>query len=213
MTVASETLDGLWAAYQASRSTMDRNALATAYVPWLTEIASRQVVKLPIGSGWTIDDLVNSAAIGLLDAIERFNPALGNRFKTFAAPRVRGAMIDGIRAMPWFHECRRNPPRMSQFPEPKPGHDVEGHQGQFTDLLVDERELPAAAGEDTEDFWREVVKGLTLRERLILLLYFREELTLKQTGAHVGVGESRTSQVLSSVTERIRRLRRIAATA
>src|SRR4051794_41302830 len=45
------------------------------------------------------DDLVSDGVLGLMDAIERFEPARGLSFQTFAVPRIRGAIIDGMRSM------------------------------------------------------------------------------------------------------------------
>ena len=60
------------------------------------------------------DDLVSDGVLGLMDAIERFEPARGLSFQTFAVPRIRGAIIDGMRSMDFVPRSVRDKLRAVQ---------------------------------------------------------------------------------------------------
>ncbi|MFW2331425.1 MAG: FliA/WhiG family RNA polymerase sigma factor [Nitrospinota bacterium] len=68
-------------------------------------IAYRLAVRLP--SHIEIDDLISSGVIGLLDAIEKYDPSRATKFKTYAEIRVRGAMLDELRAQDWAPRSAR----------------------------------------------------------------------------------------------------------
>lgn len=69
------------------------------YIPLVKYLAHRISMKLP--NHVEIDDLVNSGIIGLIDAIEKFDPSRGIKFKTYAEFRIRGAIFDGLRSLDW----------------------------------------------------------------------------------------------------------------
>jgi RNA polymerase sigma factor for flagellar operon FliA len=89
----------IWADYQRTRDGDLRNRLVLQYSPLVKFVAGRVRSGLPT----TVDqsDLVSDGVLGLIDAIERFEPERGLQFQTFAVPRIRGAIIDGLRAMDW----------------------------------------------------------------------------------------------------------------
>jgi len=70
-----------------------------AYQSFVKFIANKLSSKLP--SYIQIDDLISVGYIGLLDALDRFNPSKGIQFKTYAEYRIKGAMLDEIRALSW----------------------------------------------------------------------------------------------------------------
>jgi RNA polymerase sigma factor FliA len=93
----SEDLDQIWRDYRASDDPALRNRLVLQYSPLVKYVAGRLRTRMP--ESVEQDDLVSDGVLGLMDAIERFEPARGLSFQTFAVPRIRGAIIDGMRAM------------------------------------------------------------------------------------------------------------------
>jgi RNA polymerase sigma factor for flagellar operon FliA len=83
-------------AKRARVSVARRNEYVTKYYTCVEKVARRLARRLP--SHVDIDDLMSAGAVGLIEAAERFNPGLGNRFETFAEARIRGAILDDLRA-------------------------------------------------------------------------------------------------------------------
>lgn len=98
--------DRLWAAYRKSRDEESRNALWVHFQPLVRYIAERLKAKLP--ECIELGDLVSAGHIGLQDAIAKFEPEVGVRFETYCVPRIRGAILDSIRAMDWIPRLIRN---------------------------------------------------------------------------------------------------------
>lgn len=82
-----------------------RDALVEAHLPQVKFIAERLAAKLP--PSVELDDLIGAGVLGLLDAVEKFDPARGVQFKTYAELRVRGAMLDCLRALDWAPRALR----------------------------------------------------------------------------------------------------------
>ena len=76
-----------------------RENLINESLPLIKHIAHRVAVRLP--PNVEIRDLVNAGVIGLLDAVEKFEPERGVKFKTYAELRIRGAMLDSLRELDW----------------------------------------------------------------------------------------------------------------
>src|SRR5437879_12131921 len=74
-------------------------ALIQDYAPLVKYIAQRLACQLP--ASICLDDLISTGVLGLLDAIAKYDPTRGTTFKTYAEWRVRGAMLDELRAMDW----------------------------------------------------------------------------------------------------------------
>jgi RNA polymerase sigma factor for flagellar operon FliA len=93
----SEDLEQIWREYRATKDPGLRNRLVLQYAPLVKYVAGRLRTRMP--DSVEQDDLVSDGVLGLIDAIERFEPARGLSFQTFAVPRIRGAIIDGMRSM------------------------------------------------------------------------------------------------------------------
>ncbi len=93
----NEDLDEIWREFRATQDEALRNRLVLQYAPLVKYVAGRLRTRMP--DTVEQDDLVSDGVFGLVDAIERFEPARGLSFQTFAVPRIRGAIIDGMRAM------------------------------------------------------------------------------------------------------------------
>jgi len=87
----------IWAEFHQTREPALRNRLVMQYAPLVKYVAGRMRTRLP--ESVDQDDLVSDGVLGLMDAIERFDPGRGLAFQTFAVPRIRGSIIDGMRAM------------------------------------------------------------------------------------------------------------------
>ena len=86
----------LWQAYQTQRDAATRNKLAGEYAVLVRHVVGRILITLP--QGMEQEDLMSYGFLGLLQAIEKYDPVRGIRFETFAAPRIRGAVLDELRA-------------------------------------------------------------------------------------------------------------------
>ena len=94
-----EILD-VWRQYKATGSVELRNVLAEHYLPLIKIVGGRLAISLP--PHLDRDDLMSSGFFGLLDAIERFDLTRNIKFETYAGVRIRGAMIDYLRAKDWI---------------------------------------------------------------------------------------------------------------
>ncbi|WP_084040398.1 FliA/WhiG family RNA polymerase sigma factor [Demequina sp. NBRC 110053] len=87
-----------------------REALITHYAPLVTHVATRMIGRLP--DTVELADLVSYGMFGLIDAVEKFEPARGFKFETYASQRVRGAIIDELRAADWVPRSVRTKARV-----------------------------------------------------------------------------------------------------
>jgi RNA polymerase sigma factor for flagellar operon FliA len=76
-----------------------RDQLIEEHYPLVTYLASRLSSKLP--PSIDVDDLVGAGVLGLIDAADKFDPARGVRFRTYAERRIRGAILDHLRSLDW----------------------------------------------------------------------------------------------------------------
>jgi RNA polymerase sigma factor FliA len=102
----------LWKEYQQTGDAALRNRLVMQYAPLVKYVAGRMRTRLP--DTVDQDDLVSDGVLGLMDAVERFDPERGLTFQTFAVPRIRGAIIDGMRAMDFVPRSVRDKLRVVQ---------------------------------------------------------------------------------------------------
>ena len=103
----SEDLEQIWREFRATKDPGLRNRLVLQYAPLVKYVAGRLRTRMP--DSVEQDDLVSDGVLGLMDAIERFEPARGLSFQTFAVPRIRGAIIDGMRSMDFVPRSVRRP--------------------------------------------------------------------------------------------------------
>ena len=83
----------------------NREQIIKDYVPLVKFVAHRIAARLP--SHVELDDLINSGILGLMDAIEKFEPARNIKFKTYAELRIKGAILDGLRDLDWVPRSLR----------------------------------------------------------------------------------------------------------
>jgi RNA polymerase sigma factor for flagellar operon FliA len=96
---AADELTRLWSDFKRTASGHARERLILHYAPLVKYVASRVATGLPASVEQA--DLVSYGMFGLIDALQKFEPARGNKFETYAIPRIKGAIIDELRAMDW----------------------------------------------------------------------------------------------------------------
>jgi RNA polymerase sigma factor for flagellar operon FliA len=96
---AEHSVDLLWQRFKESGDKDARDRLVLQYAPLVKYVAGRVRSGLP--SSVDQNDLVSDGVIGLMDAIDKFDPARGLQFPTYAVSRIRGAIVDGLRASDW----------------------------------------------------------------------------------------------------------------
>jgi RNA polymerase sigma factor FliA len=94
-----DELGRFWDGFKGGRSLEARERLILHYAPLVKYVASRVAVGLPASVDQA--DLVSYGMFGLIDALQKFEPGRGNKFETYAIPRIKGAIIDELRAMDW----------------------------------------------------------------------------------------------------------------
>ena len=218
------------------------------YLPLVKRIAGRLAMSLP--PHVDEDDIIGYGVFGLLDALERFEAARGNKFETYASIRIRGAMIDGLRVMDWVpHSARKKVKRVQDgFAELEfqlgraatteevanllkvEVKEIEGvlaqaqiltltsfdettvdaggdSSGTPLNLLIDQEAQEAFQTVEKDEEKRilaEAVDKLPDKEKLVIGLYYQEELTLKEIAAVLKLSESRISQLHSQAILRLR---------
>ena len=95
-----------WTRWLNRKNTASRDHLIVHYSPLVKFVAGRVGAGLP--NSVDPGDLVSSGVFGLIDAIDRFDPDRGVKFETFAAPRIRGAIYDGLRQLDWVPRSVRS---------------------------------------------------------------------------------------------------------
>jgi RNA polymerase sigma factor for flagellar operon FliA len=239
----------LWRRYKIDGDERARERLVLAYSPLVKYVAGRMGANLPPH----IDeaDLISYGLVGLVSAIERFDPAREIKFETYAITRIKGAIIDELRAMDWVPRSVRTRARqieranaklenrLQRAPTDKElaaelelsseelqeslltiSHsslaaldemwtvsDSSGDQVSLLDTLEDPGAPdPARAVDlgDLKDRMAEAIARLPEREKLVIGLYYYENLTLREIGEVLGVTESRVSQLHTKAVLRLR---------
>src|ERR1044071_5301130 len=106
MTMAPEDVAQIWQQFKADPSNQDlRNRLVEMYLPLVKYNGERIWSRLP--EGVELDDLISAGIFGLMDAIEAFDTSRGVKFETYCVPRIRGALLGGLRTMDWLRRLAR----------------------------------------------------------------------------------------------------------
>jgi RNA polymerase sigma factor FliA len=235
-------------------SNPDRDALILEHLPQIKYIAQRISTKLP--SHVELNDLVSAGILGLLDAIEKFDPNRGVKFKTYAELRIKGAILDSLRNLDWAPRSLRKKSkdleRVYREIEQRLGRPatekevceaMEISLDEFYELVDQIKGLNLGSfqemsGKDEEKnseplvkyvpdapqldpffvFHKSEIQGimsmaidtLPKKERMVVSLYYYDELTMKEIGKVLGVNESRVSQLHTKAMLRLRtKLRKV----
>jgi len=238
-------------ARKISRKKVDeREEIIQEIMPYIKYTAFRYQWKLP--PQMTVDDLISAGTIGLLDAIEKYDPAKNAKLKTYAEFRIRGAMLDEIRANDWAPKTLRkkmNDIRAAytevEMTEGRTASEEEVAQklgittGELSCTLqkgnssvmmsIEEMsEIRSCLGDSDADAYdflsnpeaisplesveanelqeciASLINSLEEKERLVIALYYYEELTFKEIGSILGLTESRICQIHSKALTMMR---------
>jgi RNA polymerase sigma factor for flagellar operon FliA len=241
-------MHALWTEFARTRDKGLRDRLILTYAPLVKYVAGRLGSGLPahVDEG----DLVSYGLLGLIGAIERYDPSRDIKFETYAIARIKGAIIDELRALDWVPRSVRSRAREIERAirelEAKTGlaptdeqiaakigisvdeleeslADIsrssiaaldelwsvsgDGDQISLMDTIEDESgPRPEAALDQTEmrEALADAIARLPEREKLVVTLYYYEELTLREIGEVLGVTESRVSQLHTKAILRLK---------
>jgi len=222
-----------------------RDQLISEYLPYVKRIVHRIAVHLP--STIDVDDLMNVGVIGLIQAVDRYDPKRDNKFMTYAVFRIKGAVLSELRSRDFLSRSNRRKIRDLENTylklEQKLGREVDDFEvAQELGVAVEQvyrtkqmsnisfisfEELGYSSREEKEKLMSYLVDNdddaLTLtrlkeikeavakaiqqlpeKERLVISLYYLDELTMKETGKVLNITESRVSQIHSQAVRRLR---------
>ena len=239
-----------WSRYQKHKTVEIRQRLLNKYLPLVRNVAARMAMGFP--RSVELSDLVNTGVIGLIEAFGNYDPERGVKFETYAVPRIRGAILDELRALDWVPRSTRAKSREIERAvvslENKLGRQPGSHElaeqlnltqkelnialddVTSTNILSldeviypddDNRQVPrieTITDRSVHSVLGEIEKGelrsflvvamdrLTPQEKLVIALYYYEELTLKEIGEVMSISESRVSQIHTRAVMKLRNM-------
>jgi RNA polymerase sigma factor for flagellar operon FliA len=100
------TVEQAWTKWHDDKDAAAREWLVVHYASLIKFVAGRLAAGLPkrVDTG----DLISAGVFGLMNAIDRFDPAQGVKFETYAIPRIRGSILDSLRALDWVPRSVRS---------------------------------------------------------------------------------------------------------
>lgn len=225
-----------------------RERLVMEYAPLIKYIAQKIAARLP--ANIELDDLISSGVIGLMDAIEKYDQSRDNKFKTYAEFRIRGAILDELRAQDWVPRSVREKAKLlercyakieqsqgRQATDEEVCQELKITQEEYHDLLNQVRSVSLLSYDDLSSFSKsdkrtlhgysestsksptpfsevnvahvkqliaEAIQDLPEKQRLVLSLYYYEDLNLKEIGRVLDVTESRVSQLHTQAILRLK---------
>jgi RNA polymerase sigma factor for flagellar operon FliA len=223
--------------YQTPQSSAeDRERLILEHLPQVRLIARRIHERLP--ESVNLDDLISTGTIGLIAAIDRFDPSQNVKLKTYAEYKIRGAILDSLRGLDWAPRQQRkrskqieaaiaaSEQRLHRAPtEEEIAAELDLSLEEYHEWLVDIRGVNIGSLEavspdgdgrsllkyisDDEESWpsrllAEAIEKMPHHERIVISLYYHEELTLREISKIVNLHESRISQLKSQAILRLR---------
>jgi len=106
----SKQLDQLWKEYGETKSKIAKDKLLVEYASLVKYTAERLAFSLP--KSVELDDLIGAGIMGLIKAVESFDPSREVKFETFATHRIRGSILDELRALDWVPRSIRQKSKM-----------------------------------------------------------------------------------------------------
>ena len=237
----------LWLAYRQTGDPAIRNRLLALNLGLVYHVA-RKMIRI-LSTDVELDELISSGSMGLVNAVESYDPERGVAFSTYAAQRIRGAILDDLRSRDpvsraarqklralemareslsgtlerppadhelaerlgitieelWRWQAAAMEPVHVPLDEPLPDGDAD--TALRAELVPDEEseDIETAIDRDEElDLVRDEILRLPERERVVLSLYYFEELKLHEIGRVLGLTESRVSQIRSKALQTLR---------
>jgi len=224
-----------------------RKQLILEHLPYVKSIVYRIAVHLP--SSVEIDDLLSSGVIGLIQAVERYDPTRDNKFTTYATFRIRGAVLSELRSRDFLSRSDRRKIRALENAYAKlenrlgreakdeeiaqemelsleelfnikktsaisiislgeMGYSKEEDSGRLMSYLNDtepEDGLALTRIKELQTSLSRAIDELPEREKIVVSLYYWDELTMKEIGKVLDITESRVCQIHSSAVIRLRK--------
>ncbi len=170
-----------------------------AQVEMVRRIAFSMARHLP--SHVDLDELVGLGNVGLVEARVRYDEGRGVPFAAFAAQRIRGAMLDGLRQVDPLTRDERARVRRTEEVAPVTLVDFKAaYDHPTTDVAADE----VIADHQTLSLVRRALDSLPARERFVIGRYFMDEQPLKSVGEEIGVTESRVCQIVGEAVAHLK---------
>jgi RNA polymerase sigma factor for flagellar operon FliA len=229
-------------------TTENREEVIKRYSPMIKYVANRIAMRLP--PHIEVDDLISVGVLGLMDAISKYDSSRGAKFKTYAEFRVRGAILDELRALDWVPRSIRQKAsavekvvrslesKLRRLPEDEEvAKEMDMSLDQFYRTIDETKSVPVFSLEDLgiakesgeqqslldclagkadadpqtqirlielKEIIAKAIDTLPEKERLMVSLYYYEELTMKEIGAVLDITESRVSQIHSKAVLHLR---------
>jgi RNA polymerase sigma factor for flagellar operon FliA len=110
------TTEELWVEYSRTKDPLIQSEIVNRHQPLVRYLAEHMARKLP--RSVDVDDLIQEGSFGLMDAIKKFDPDRGIKFKTYCSTRIRGAILDSLRGQDWVPRLtRQRANTIAQFKE------------------------------------------------------------------------------------------------
>ncbi len=225
---------------------MNREETILSLIPLVKSIAFKIHSTLP--PGVELDDLVSSGIVGLIEAVDRFNPEYGTKIETFVRQRIKGAILDYLRKLDFLPRSARDRKKEIERAyykleekngKPPTEEEVAEYLGITLEKLLKELQILGAdyvgsfvpkkvndenneiilyyvedtgeenpevklEKEELQEFLKKALLELPQKERLVLTLYYYEDMNLKEIGKVMNVSESRVSQIRAQAIIRLR---------
>ncbi|AOR39158.1 hypothetical protein BHV42_07985 [Candidatus Melainabacteria bacterium MEL.A1] len=234
--LSEDELTALWEEYLKDKTNKAaRDTLIVQYIYLIRYVVGRVKVTLP--ATISIEDIAGYGVEGLINAIERYSPQKNTRFETYALIRIRGAILDRIRAQDFLprsvrkkikdikaaqEKLKQDLGRMptttevANYLDMEPDkvnqllaedttmtslYDKRGNTDdsvEIIDTIQDENKLNPQEKAEEQNVKQELEKALKRlpeRERIIMVLYYQENMTLKEIGETINMSESRVCQL------------------
>ena len=239
----------LWSRYKNSGDQNARDRLILSYAPLVKYVAGRMSNGLPAHIEEA--DLISYGLLGLISALDRFDPAREIKFETYAVSRIKGSIIDELRSLDWVPRsvrgkardiektCALLEHRLQRAPTDKEIADElgmtveefqhalvqisntsivaldelwsisgsEGDSSALIDTLEDPKSKDPSRMLDLSEMkacLADAIDALPRREKIVIALYYYENLTLREIGEVLGVTESRISQMHTKAVMRLK---------
>ncbi len=226
-----------------------KERIVLEHAPLIRYIVNRIAVRLP--SHIDLDDLHNTGVIGLMDAIDKYDPDKNCKFKTYAEFRIKGAILDQLRSLDWvprsvrqkgrrleraygdveqrlgrsaneeevadslglqldkFHELINQVRGISlvNLEELRGGGQDGDRSGSYADVVEDvnaENPFASLKLQEMRSVVADTIATLPEKERLVISLYYYEDLNMKEIGNILGITESRVCQIHTKSVLRLR---------
>ncbi len=245
--ISDEELSALWEAFLSDRSNKKiRDELIVQYIYLTRYVIGRVKISLP--PTYAIEDIASYGVEGLIDAIEKFSPDKGARFETYAIMRIRGTIIDKIRAQDWLPRSARKKikdvkqaaeilrQKLGRTPTSQEIGESLGIEKEKVDAILAEdtsigsiydkrgsseesveiidtiedtnsiNPLEKLEEKDAKKELQQALKSLPERERMIMVLYYHQNMTLKEIGEAIEVSESRVCQLHAQAIMKLRNI-------